>query len=81
MPITFDSRISGIPCQIRVLWYRKGNHSRQAETPEEYYGDFEYEVLDRKGYIADWLRDKMTADDEGRFVDEYKEHLEYLMEP
>lgn len=42
------------------------------EEPE----DFEFEVLDRKGYPADWLADKMDEDDEARILSEFKKYTE-----
>ena len=43
----FDSRIAGIPCQIEVISWR----------------DSTFDVLDRKGYRARWLENKLTQDD------------------
>ena len=62
-----QSRIAGIPCQIEVTYFAssKGTYSRQAETPDEYYGhtEIEFDILDRKGYKAAWLEKKMTQED------------------
>jgi hypothetical protein len=80
MNATFETTISGIPCKIRVDHYSKGTYSPLAETPSEYYGDFEFTVLDRKGYQADWLERKMTKDDPGRILDEYLGYCEMVEE-
>ena len=62
-----EARIQGIPCQVDVTYFysKSGTYSRQAETPDEYYGctEIEFEVYDRKGYKAAWLERKMTDDD------------------
>lgn len=59
--------IQGIPCQVEVTYFysKPGTYSRQAETPDEYYGctEIEFDVYDRKGYPAEWLARKMTDDD------------------
>jgi len=72
---TFESRIAGIPCGIKVTWYTAGTNylinsaSLEPNDPEE----FDFEVLDRKGYLAPWLADKLTEDDECRILKEYKD--------
>jgi len=72
---TFSSRIAGIPCGILVTWYSPGTNylitsaSLEPNDPEE----FEFEVLDRKGYPAQWLADKLTDDDEERIFEEFKD--------
>jgi hypothetical protein len=77
----FDTHIQGIPCGIKVLLYRHQDPWRGSAhtcpSSEDYYGytDFEYVVLDSKGYEADWLRNKMTTTDEERILTEYKEYL------
>lgn len=47
-----ESRISGIPCLIGITWI--------------YEDEFDFEVLDRKGYKAGWLSKKMTKKDDSR---------------
>lgn len=62
-----EARIQGIPCQVNVTYFysKSGTYSRQAETPDEYYGysEIEFDVYDRKGCKAAWLERKMTAED------------------
>jgi len=76
----FDSRISGIPCQIGVVTYSRQKPGRislrDAECPEDFYGwtDTDYEVLDQKGKPASWLQEKLTDDD--FIIDQIKEHME-----
>lgn len=71
----FYTRVAGIPCQVYVTWYQAGTnyliHSASLEPndPEE----FEFSLLDRKGYPAQWLERKLTEDDEIRILEEYKD--------
>lgn len=62
----FDTKIAGIPCQCRVSHYTPAVPMRvygpgmgDADAPES--ADFEYEILDRKGYPAPWLEKKITS--------------------
>ena len=73
---TFPTRISGIPCQIRVNEYYPAIPMRvtgpgfgDAEPPEP--AVIEYEVLDRKGYKAEWLARKLSDDDDIRIQKEF----------
>lgn len=81
----FGTRIAGIPCQIGVTWYSEerpmlitgwGFGDAEAPEPEE----FEYIVLDHKGYPASWLADKLTDDDRERILNEYKQYRRDLNE-
>lgn len=62
-----NTTISGIPCGIILTkyFYMKGNYSQRAVDPGEYYGEesISFDVLDRKGYTANWLADKMNDQD------------------
>lgn len=78
---TFTTRISGIPCQIRIQHLTQPQPMRvygvgmeDADPPEP--GEFEFEVLDRKGYKASWLADKLKRNDIDRL---YEEALAYLL--
>ena len=72
----FNTHIQGIPCQCEVLAYYPEEPMRitgsgwgdaiEAE-PEE----FEFRILDRKGYPAKWLEDKLDKDDPDRLLREY----------
>lgn len=79
----FESRVAGIPCQIEVLTYYPARPMRvtgsgygDADPPEDEF--FEYQLLDRKGYLAPWLEKKLTQDDEARLLSEYKESLKHV---
>ncbi|WP_289101034.1 hypothetical protein [uncultured Marinobacter sp.] len=73
---TFESRVAGIPCQIEVTYYSEDRPMRvtgsgfgDADPPEP--EEFEFTVLDRKGYPAPWLERKLTRDDYQRIKQEY----------
>lgn len=68
----FTTRVAGIPCQCHVTRSRE----RIPNTPE--YGEFDFHLLDRKGYRAPWLETKMTSDDILRLQEEFQ--LEMLGE-
>ena len=73
--LTFSTRISGIPCQILVQHLTQpkpmciyGIGMEDANPPEP--GEFEFEVLDRKGYKAAWLANKLKDGDIDRLYEE-----------
>ena len=79
----FDTRISGIPCQINVRSFTPyapmcitGSGFGDADPPEN--EELEYEVLDRKGYRAKWLESKITPNDNERIYEEF--HLQMVGE-
>jgi hypothetical protein len=79
MPITFDTRIRGIPCQVEVVVtsYTKPNPNTWASDWDFYGGyDYEYKVLDRNGRPARWLEHLMDGNDIAKLEDEINEHLE-----
>ena len=74
-----DHTIAGIPCIIGVTRFYKerGSYSSRASDPDEYYGyvDADWIVLDRKGYVADWLAKKLTSSDEAEILEIITEEL------
>lgn len=81
----FSTRIAGIPCICRVLDY-------SPEKPAYTFGEFgeaipadpeefDFELLDRKGYKAQWLENKITDDDEIRLRDEFLHHIKQMNYP
>ncbi len=76
--MNIESRVAGIPCLIQVdrCLVEKGNYSRMAETPDEYYGvcEIEFTVLDRRGRPAPWLEKKLTDDDTDRIENQILEY-------
>lgn len=67
---TFDSHIQGIPCQVEVTDFIsvRGSFSHNAPSDIDYHGyqDYDYRILDRRGYPATWLERKMTPLDRER---------------
>ena len=76
----FHTRISGIPCLIRVgrVDIIKGTYSSSASCPDEFYGssEIEFNVLDCRGYRAPWLEKKLTPADVARIESEVIERAE-----
>ena len=77
----FESTIAGIPCGIVVDYYVcvppfQGS-AHLCDSSDDYYGftEFEYTVLDRKGYKAAWLEAKATSKDGDRLCEEYRDTL------
>lgn len=71
---TLDYTIQGIPCKLAVIsCLIVPPHRGSAWTCDsdlDYYGysEIDYVVLDRKGYLADWLAKKMNDNDEEEAV-------------
>ena len=72
------TKIQGIPCLVEVTTFVfvkpwKGS-PHTCPSSDDYYGytEIEYDVLDRKGYRANWLERKMTAKD----VERVKEDIQ-----
>ena len=76
--MTFDSHIQGIPCQIEITRYtpaeRRMVTCTTIDPPDP--GELEWHVLDRKGYPAAWLDNKMTRNDVWRIDDEAAQAIE-----
>ena len=70
----FESHVQGIPCKVRVT-YATPYVPASWNSPEE-SGEFEFELLDRKGYRAKWLEAKVTEADVDRLEKEYLAWLE-----
>lgn len=61
-----DTRISGIPCGIRVdRCFVQEPMGRMADSDWDCYGfeEIEFTVLDTKGYEAPWLQAKLTDEE------------------
>ena len=68
-------RVHGIPCLIGVTSYTcvKGDSSTWASDLDYYgYTECDWEILDRKGYVAEWLERKgVDTDALNETIDEY----------
>ncbi len=58
---TFITRVSGIPCQCKV--------TRHSSTQKE----FDFQILDRKGYHAPWLERKIDPGTVDNLYQQYQE--------
>jgi hypothetical protein len=61
-----DVSVHGIPCQAAMVGGHYVKPDSGADNPCDYAGgwfDFEFELLDRKGYRAKWLEKKMSDAD------------------
>ena len=75
----FESTVAGIPCKVRVTYATKYVPASW-DSPEE-SGEFEFDLLDRKGYRAKWLEKKVTENDVERLEREYCDYLEDVLTP
>ena len=62
----FETRVSGIPCQCRV------ERCPTDEEAEFVFTQFEFRLLDRKGYLAPWLERKLDEDKSLELFDEFR---------
>ncbi len=74
--MSFPTRVAGIPCRCEVTHYSRpapmlvtGWGFGDAEPPET--GEFEYQILDRRGRHAPWLEAKLVEADDDRLLEEY----------
>ena len=72
----FDTRVSGIPCLCQVNFHSPykpmrvtGSGMGDCDPPE--YEEFEFTLLDRKGYPAPWLEAKLKPVDQERLLEEF----------
>ena len=71
----FQTKVNGIPCQCKVMYYRKGSPAIIRADPGDSYppepAEFEFQLLDRRGRVAQWLEKYLTPDVEERLYNEY----------
>ena len=83
--LELEERIAGIPCIISVYSYEPYVPAKVYGPPEHCYpaegGCSEWEVLDRNGYAAQWLKAKMTDNDVLRIDRRIMELMEDLKAP
>ena len=79
----FQTKVCGIPCTVVVTLYRKaipmriyGSGFGDCDPPEP--EEFEFHLLDRKGYPAKWLEDKLTPADEQQIYEDFQNYLKNL---
>ena len=73
----FQTKIAGIPCKCKVIHYSAykpmrvfGTGKGDAIPPEP--EEFTVQILDRKGYPAPWLANKLKPEDEERLLEEFQ---------
>lgn len=72
----FDTKIAGIPCQCEVVHATEFVPMRSygpgmEDASEAEGGEFEFNILDRKGYKAKWLERKVSPEDIDRLYEEF----------
>lgn len=79
----FQSKVCGIPCIVEVTTYCKAQPMRiwgsgmgDCDPPEP--EEFEFQLLDRKGYRAAWLEAKLTDAIEQQIYEDFQQYLEQL---
>lgn len=63
---SFEHRIAGMPCIIEVDYvFVQEPMGPRADSDQDCYGyaEVDFTVCDRKGYVAPWLRRKMTVEE------------------
>lgn len=73
----FSTTVCGIPCGVVIESFTDVEHDFTSwASPDDYYGytDSEWFIVDRKGYNAKWLTDKMTEDDHNEVNSEVVKH-------
>lgn len=62
--MVFSTRVHNIPCQCKVI-YSSSIHNKTADP------EFEFIILDRKGYEAPWLEQYVNDHTVQRLYQEY----------
>jgi hypothetical protein len=73
-----EATVCGMPCIIGVIEYSSVAGDSRADSDWDYngYTDCDWEILDRKGYRANWLAKKMTVKDELAVEEAITNHME-----
>jgi hypothetical protein len=70
----FNTHVNGIPCQCSVLTFNPGTPAQTSGPPEHCHdgdpGEFEFELLDRRGHRAAWLDRYINPQVEDRLLEE-----------
>lgn len=67
-----ETHVCGIPCLAEVTYFVSvepwNGPAHTCPSSDDYYGytEIEYEILDRKGYRARWLENKVTKKDDSK---------------
>lgn len=77
-----ETRICGIPCILAVHYFhcqppwRGSAHTCDSDMDFYGYTEIEYDVLDRRGHIAEWLAKKIDPDLEVELRNELEQILQ-----
>lgn len=58
---TYNYKLHGIPCQVAVKFYEPAEDD--VDYCAGFAAQFDWDLLDRKGYRAAWLEKKATPED------------------
>lgn len=78
----FATRVSGIPCTIKILRYESVPDNLNGHPDSWYEGweECEYQICDRNGQPAEWLERKATKADHAQIESEIAAHVSCEME-
>ena len=71
----FETTVCGIPCGVVIDSYTPGDDGNGIDCPPE-IEEFEYTIIDRSGYRADWIEKKMNSKDESYLHDEIFNYID-----
>ena len=75
---SFATTVNGIPCGVVVDYYRPAIPCNVFALPEDCYPDepseFEFHLIDRGGYRAEWLMNQLTDEVKERIENEYTQN-------
>jgi hypothetical protein len=77
-----ETRICGIPCILAVSYFhcqppwRGSAHTCDGDMDYYGYTELEYDVLDRRGHLAEWLAKKIDDDLEVELRNELQQILQ-----
>jgi hypothetical protein len=71
--LIIECTISGIPGKAALVSYYQGFPGTYWEPPEP--EEAEFVILDRKGYLAEWLENKMSEDEARKIEKQFIETI------
>jgi hypothetical protein len=76
-----ETQVAGIPCIAEITYYNHvepwSGSAYTCPSDMDYYGytDVEFQLRDRKGYVAKWLENKMSDKDKENIEQEIIEYM------
>ena len=75
----FSTQVQGIPCQCQVTQFIPARPMKFSRASGDFHPpegcELTFQILDRKGYRARWLEDKIRPDERERLAEEYQAAL------